>query len=36
MDEKDDYDYTMQDGYPSIITSTNSRGVVSTITCQWK
>lgn len=34
--ESNNYDYTMEDGYPSIITSTDSRGAVSTITCQWK
>ena len=36
VDETEDYDYTMQDGYPSIIKSINHRGSVYTTTCQWK
>lgn len=36
VDETADYDYTMQDGYPSIIKLTDHRGSVSIITCQWK
>ena len=30
------YDYTMQDGYPSIIKGTNTRGHVSINTLEWK
>lgn len=36
VDETDDYEFTMQDGYPSIIKSTNERGHVSINTLEWK
>jgi hypothetical protein len=36
VDETDDYEFTMQDGYPSIIKSTDERGHVSINTLEWK